>query len=68
MAGGLMADTCPKCSGEMHQTDKNTFTGEVWREYTCRQCGFVVDVNEGQALWQVLHDGAQKDRDEQKKP
>jgi len=63
-----MEDPCPKCGGEFHQTDKNTFSGEVWREYTCRQCGFVLEVNDGQALWQVLHDGAQKDRDEQGKP
>jgi len=63
-----MEDICSTCGGELRQTDKNTFTGEMWREYTCRQCGHVVDVNEGQALWQVLHDGVLKDRDEQKKP
>ena len=62
----MMEDICPACGGELRQTDKSTFTGEVWREYTCRQCGHVVDVSEGKALWQVLHDGAQKDRDEQK--
>jgi transcription initiation factor IIE alpha subunit len=51
-------NACPKCGGAMHQTDKNTFTGEVWREFTCRTCGHVVDVNEGTALWQMLHDEA----------
>ena len=54
------SDSCPKCGGELFQTDKNTFTGEVWREYTCRSCGHIVDVNEGTALWQVLHDAAEK--------
>jgi rubredoxin len=51
-------NACPKCGGVFHQTDKNTFTGEVWREYTCRSCGYVVDVNDGMALWQVLHNDA----------
>ena len=53
-------NTCPKCGGPLYQTDKNTFTGEIWREYTCRSCGHVVDVNEGKALWQILHDDAEK--------
>ncbi len=60
-------NTCPKCAGSLYQTDKNTFTGEIWREYTCRSCGHVVDVNEGKALWQILHDDAEnakKDKDD----
>ncbi len=56
MADASPEDTCPKCGGELRQTDKNTFTGEVWREYTCHACGHVVDVNEGTALWKILHD------------
>ncbi len=62
MTEAMPDDTCPKCGGELHQTDKNTFTGVVWREYTCRSCGHVVDVNEGVALWQVLHDAAEKEK------
>ena len=53
-------DKCPHCGGELVQTDKNTFTGVVWREYTCRTCGHIVDVNEGEALWKVLHDAAEQ--------
>ena len=64
MTKSTRSDTCPKCGGELLQTDKNTFTGEVWREYTCRSCGHVVDVNEGTALWQVLHDAAEKAKQE----
>ena len=52
----------------MYQTDKNTFTGEIWREYTCLACGHIVDVNEGTALWKILHDDAEerakRERDE----
>ena len=57
-------DSCQKCGGELYQSDKNTLTGEVWREYTCRSCGHIVDVNEGVALWQVLHDAAEKAKQE----
>jgi rubredoxin len=62
MTTPMPSDTCPKCGGELRQTDKNTFTGEIWREYTCRSCGHIVDINEGIALWQILHDAAEKDR------
>ncbi len=61
-------DICPKCGGELFQTDKNTFTGEVWREYTCRSCGHILDVNEGKALWQILHDDAESQRITKLKP
>lgn len=57
-------DVCPKCGCVMVQTDKNTFTGEVWREFTCRSCGNIVDVNEGVALWKILHDDAMSARPE----
>ena len=60
MTATMPDNSCPKCGGELRQTDKNTFTGEVWREYTCSSCGHIVDVNEGVALWQVLHDAAEK--------
>jgi acetone carboxylase gamma subunit len=64
MTKSTPSDNCPKCGGELFQTDKNTFTGEVWREYTCRSCGHIVDVNEGSALWQVMHDAAEKAKQE----
>lgn len=59
-------DACPKCGGPLYQTDKNTFTGEIWREFTCRSCGHIVDVNEGKALWQILHDDAEDAKWEKK--
>jgi hypothetical protein len=39
MTKSTRSDTCPKCGGELLQTDKNTFTGEVWREYTSAPVG-----------------------------
>ena len=59
MTAAGMEDKCPTCGGVLVQTDKNTFTGVVWREYTCKGCGAVLDVEEGAALWQILHDDAQ---------
>ena len=47
---------CAKCGAQMDQTDKNTFTGRVIREYECRKCGHTDWEDDGVALWQVLHD------------
>lgn len=47
---------CPVCGGATRQTDKNTTTGEDWREFTCQACGHIEDVNYGTALWKVLDD------------
>ncbi len=58
-------NACPKCGGMLSQTGKDTFTGEVWREYTCKSCGHVEDVNEGIALWKILHDAAEQDKNNQ---
>ena len=55
---------CTKCGAEMDQTDKNTFTGRVIREYACRSCGHTDWQDEGVALWQVLHDAAEQDKAE----
>ena len=60
MTESIAEELCPECGGELVQTDKNSFSGQVWREYTCKACGKIVDVNEGVALWQVLHDAAEK--------
>ena len=59
---------CTKCGAEMDQTDKNTFTGRVIREYACRSCGHTDWQDEGVALWQVLHDAAEQDRAEAAAP
>jgi len=48
----------------MDQTDKNTFTGRVIREYLCRKCGHSDWEDDGVALWQVLHDAREKDEAE----
>ncbi len=55
---------CSKCGELMDQTDKNTFTGRVIREYRCDKCGHTDWEDEGVALWQVLHDAREKDEAE----
>jgi predicted nucleic acid-binding Zn-ribbon protein len=52
---------CTQCGEPMDQTDKNTFTGRVIREYLCRKCGHTDWEDEGVALWQVLHDAREED-------
>ena len=52
---------CAKCGAQMHQTDKNTFTGRVIREYECRKCGHTDWEDDGVALWQVLHDAREQE-------
>jgi hypothetical protein len=44
----------------MDQTDKNTFTGRVIREYECRKCGNTDWEDDGIALWQALEDLQEK--------
>ncbi|MGA9060955.1 MAG: hypothetical protein WB341_04720 [Terracidiphilus sp.] len=51
---------CAQCGELMDQTDKNTFTGRVIREYECRKCGHTDWEDDGVALWQVLHDAREK--------
>jgi hypothetical protein len=55
---------CAKCGVEMDQTDKNTMTGRVIREYECRSCGHTDWEDDGVALWQVLHDAREQDEAE----
>ena len=55
---------CTKCGAQMDQTDKNSFTGRVIREYLCRSCGHTDWEDDGVALWQVLHDAAEQDEAE----
>ncbi len=49
-------DRCPKCGGEMRQTEKDTSSGRDIREYTCGGCGHEVIEHGGDALWKVLSD------------
>ena len=51
---------CAKCGALMDQTDKNTFTGRVIREYECRKCGNTDWEDDGIALWQALEDLQEK--------
>jgi hypothetical protein len=55
---------CAKCGALMDQTDKNTMTGRVIREYLCRSCGHTDWEDDGVALWQVLHDAREEDEAE----
>ena len=56
---------CTECGAQMNQTDKNTFTGRVIRDYECPKCGHTGWEDDGVALWQVLHDGREQDEAEQ---
>ena len=47
---------CPKCGNEMDLYEKDTSSGRDMRTYVCRPCNKYVDVDNGVALWQVLHD------------
>jgi len=51
---------CAQCGASMDQTDKNTFTGRVIREYLCRGCGYTDWEDDGVALWQALEDLQEK--------
>ncbi len=55
---------CTKCGAQMDQTDKNTMTGRVIREYLCRNCGHADWEDDGVALWQVMHDAREQDEAE----
>jgi len=52
---------CAKCGATMAQTDKNTMTGRVIREYECRSCGHADWKDDGVALWKVMHDASEQD-------
>ncbi len=55
---------CTQCGSLMDQTDKNSFSGRVIREYLCRKCGHTDWEDDGVALWQVLHDAREQDEAE----
>ena len=54
---------CPKCTQEMDLYEKDTSSGRDMRTYVCRPCKEYVDVDNGVALWQVLHDANDKARE-----
>lgn len=47
---------CRKCGREMDLEEKDTSSGRDMRTYVCRPCDKRVDVDNGVALWKVLHD------------
>ena len=51
---------CPKCSQEMDLEEKDTSSGRDMRTYICRTCKERVDVDNGVALWKVLHDAREE--------
>ncbi len=55
-----MNDACPKCSGFMKLTEKDTSSGREIHEYTCSQCGYSDWEDRGTALWQVLSDAREE--------
>ncbi len=48
-------DRCPKCGGAI-DTEKDSSSGSVMREYTCPKCRWSDYEDEGTALWKVLSD------------
>jgi hypothetical protein len=48
----------------MDLEEKDTSSGRDMRTYYCRSCDKRVDVDNGVALWQVLHDAREIDEDE----
>jgi DNA-directed RNA polymerase subunit RPC12/RpoP len=46
---------CAKCGEPMRMTDKNSFSGRDIREYKCDRCGHEDWEDNGEALWQILH-------------
>jgi transposase-like protein len=51
---------CPKCGQEMDLEEKDTSSGRDMRTYICRPCKERVDVDNGVALWKVLHDAREE--------
>jgi hypothetical protein len=47
---------CPKRGREMKLEEKDTSSGRYMRAYCCRPCKERVDVDNGVALWRVVHD------------
>lgn len=56
-------DKCPNCGASV-ESEKDTFSGNVMREYYCSACGWKETVDEGPALWKILSDDAERKDDE----
>jgi hypothetical protein len=51
---------CEKSGRAMDLEEKDTSSGRDMRTYYCRPCDVRVDVDNGIALWKVLHDAREK--------
>lgn len=56
--------TCPDCNVEMDQIEKTTFSGRDMREYQCPKCGRKQIVDRGKALWAILSEANNPDKEE----
>ena len=54
---------CPKCNGETHQIEKDTFSGREMREYQCKTCRWTHIFDCGPALWKIMSDAKDDERD-----
>ena len=52
------------CGREMDLEEKDTSSGRDMRTYHCRPCDARVDLDNGVALWKVLHDAREKSEPE----
>jgi len=53
---------CEKCGQAMRLDDKDTSSGRDMRTYVCDQCQESHIVDNGIALWKVLHDARESDK------
>ena len=51
---------CPKCGRPMDLYEKDTSSTRDTRTFVCHPCDKYVDVDNGVAIWQVLHDAREK--------
>jgi hypothetical protein len=63
MSSGLIPEKCPECGGPLKFLEKNSFNGHVFREYWCAKCEDMITLDGGEALWQVLHEANETNRD-----
>ncbi len=55
--------TCPDCGLEMDQIERTTFTGLDMREYQCPKCKRTQILDCGEALWKILADAQEPNKE-----
>ncbi|MFZ0820228.1 MAG: hypothetical protein WAM91_09170 [Candidatus Acidiferrales bacterium] len=60
-------EKCPDCGGELRFVDQTSFSGNKIREFKCEKCGREVIEDMGVALWKVLHDANEEEKEKKKK-